>query len=205
MIPIMKRSYLIAITICALIFSQILPAQAASETDQAKHYIQQLGDKVLVVIKNGSNDRTTEEKLTKIFDQEIDTAWIGKFVLGRYNRTITPQQKTEFLKLYRKFLLDAYVPKFKEYTGETFKITGAQAGQRGDYLVQTKIFRPQGEPVLVDYRLKPAGGSFKVIDIIAEGVSTLNTHRSEFGSIIASEGMDALNKKLVNKVIVKTK
>ena len=52
-------------------------------------------------------------------------------------------------------------------------------------------------PVQVDYRVHPAeDGSLKVFDIIVEGVSLITTQRSEFGSVVQNQGIDALIREL---------
>ena len=59
------------------------------------------------------------------------------------------------------------------------------------------LILPDGEPPLrVDWRVRETDYGLKVIDVAAEGVSMLTTKRSEFASVVAREGVDALIGKL---------
>ncbi|MFN7401899.1 MAG: ABC transporter substrate-binding protein, partial [Alphaproteobacteria bacterium] len=50
----------------------------------------------------------------------------------------------------------------------------------------------------------PAGNSFKLVDIVVEGVGLLTSQRSEFNSVVNQKGLDylieALKKKTTEKV-----
>ncbi len=170
---------------------------AFAQTDSAKKYVQDVGNQVLVIISNKSqSDDAKEKKLIGIFNQTVDTEWMSRFVLGHYYRQATPAQLKKYKDLYRQYVLESYVPKFRQYTGEKFQITAARAEGDSEYVVQTEILRPNQESVRVDYRLAGKGGALKIVDIIVEGVSLINTQRSEFGSVISREGFDSLITKL---------
>ena len=49
------------------------------------------------------------------------------------------------------------------------------------------MIRPGAENIRVDWRLRKAG-SFKIIDIMVEGVSMVITQRADFASVIQSRG-----------------
>ena len=51
-------------------------------------------------------------------------------------------------------------------------------------------------PLRVDWRVRETDDGLKVIDVAAEGVSMLTTKRSEFTSLVAREGVEALIGKL---------
>jgi len=179
----------------AAIFLVSLPASAT--TDDAKRYVNDLGGKVLAIISNsGESDDAKEKKLIGIFNQNVDTEWMSHFVLGRYYRQATPEQLAKYKDLYRQYVIESYVPKFRQYTGEKFQVTGVRQDGDGEYLVQTEIVRPNQASVKVDYRITGKPGNLKIVDIVVEGVSLITTQRSEFGSVISREGFDSLITKL---------
>ncbi len=55
-------------------------------------------------------------------------------------------------------------------------------------LVGGRITRPQGDPVQVEWRLRRAADSWKISDVVVEGISMAVTRRSEFSSVIGSHG-----------------
>lgn len=167
-------------------------AHAATSQDVEK-FVDTLGNKVLNLLKDKSaSDASKEEQLKTIFRDNVDTDWIGQFVLGKYWREAKPEQQKKYLSLYRDFLIESYTGRFKEYSGESFKITGSRAEGADKFLLNTEIVRPNNPSVIVDYKVKTNGSSFKVYDIIVEGVSLITTQRSEFTSVVSKNGIDAL-------------
>lgn len=193
----MSNSCIMMAMVLVSLFSN---AQASAE--EARAYVNELGNKTISIISNTTiPEREKETKLTALFTETLDTEWIAKFVLGRYWRTAQPEQQKRYLALYQKFLINSYVPNFRDYTGEKFVVTAVSETGKDEYLVQTEIIHPGKPKTRVDYRLrKSAQGAYKVYDIIAEGVSLISTQRSEFGSIVARDGMDSLLKKLEAKI-----
>jgi phospholipid transport system substrate-binding protein len=56
-----------------------------------------------------------------------------------------------------------------------------------------------GEPFFIDYRIHKVDKSYKIFDVIVEGVSLLTTQRTEFSSVINNKGIDYLINQLVEK------
>ena len=178
-----------------------LPVLAQGSVPEARAYVVQLGDKTIAIIADTKmSEQQKDAKLTTLFTETIDTDWIGRFVLGRYWRTASDAQQKQYLTIYRQFLINSYVPNFRQYTGEKFKVN--IVNQEGmDFIVKTEIIHPDKPSTRVDYRIiRASNGLYKVHDIVAEGVSLLETERSDFGSVLSREGMDSLIKMLQAKV-----
>ena len=52
----------------------------------------------------------------------------------------------------------------------------------------TYRFTVNAEPIEVDYRLRSRDGTWRIIDVIIEGVSLVSNFRSQFQGIVANEG-----------------
>lgn len=178
----------------------VLPSFALAGEKEARTYVQKLSDDVLAVLNSNAETNAKQDKLIGLFEKTVDTKWIGRFVLGRYYNQATADQKKRYDALYKDFLIRSYVPKFKNYKGETVELAEIRKDGKDEYMVKTNIVNDRGEPpIRVDYRVKETGG-FKVIDIITEGVSLITTQRSEFGSVVSREGMDYLLDKIAARV-----
>lgn len=160
----------------------------------ARNFVQSVGERALAVVKEGAGDGT-RAKLEKMFIDNVDIAWIGKFVLGKHWRAASEEQRKQYMENYQRFIVKNYTKNFTDYAGGDFKVTGAREERPGEFLVSMEILRPGAQPVLVDYRIRK-NGEYKVFDIIVEGVSLINTQRSEFGSVVSREGMDRLIEQL---------
>jgi phospholipid transport system substrate-binding protein len=173
----------------------------ANNSMTADAFVQSISDNVMNLLHSSKSDSEKEKDLTKIFEDTVDIEWIAKFVIGKYWNEITPEQKAEYLTVYREYLIKSYVPMFKKYNNQEILIKNIDSGANSQYSVKTEIkSKEKNEAYTVEYKLKTKDNTYKVRDIIAEGVSLLSTQRSEFGSIIGSEGIEGLSKKLKEKI-----
>ena len=132
-----------------------------------------------------------EERLARfrqLFQTDFDSPGIARFVLGRYWRSASEQEQQEYLKLFEDYVVFVYGTRLSSFNGETFKVRGSRTDESGT-IVSTDIISPSGEaPIKVDWQLIADHGSFKINDVIIEGISMLVTQRSEFASVIQRHG-----------------
>jgi phospholipid transport system substrate-binding protein len=168
-------------------------ARAEPSADAARSLIQTVGGEVLDVMRDKSlSDDVKFERLVALLSGPIDLDLVARLILGRYWRTASEAQRTEYLELFRAFALHTLATRLDVYGGQEFEITGAKVVGREDALVSTRILS-NGPPLAVDWRVRQRDDDRMVaIDVIVEGVSLIVTQRSEFGSVIERQGMDGL-------------
>ena len=123
----------------------------------------------------------------KVLHQHFDISAICRFVLGPYWRTATEPQRQEFKTLLEAYLTRFYGERFAKYNGEDLRVTGSRPFPSGE-IVTSQIVRPQGPPIQVDWRLASENGSYRITDVVVDGVSMTLTHRAEFASMIRRSG-----------------
>lgn len=165
-------------------------ANAGSPAD-AQKFIDGVASNVLAVIKTKDSQSTKLGKLEGIFSNAVDIPFVGKYVLARHWNTATPEQQKNYLAAYEPFVIKNYANKLTKYSGQNYKLKNARAAD-SNYMVTMEIVDEGNPSVFVDYTLRDAGSSYKVIDIAVEGVSLRATQRSEFNSIVNSKGIDYL-------------
>lgn len=141
--------------------------------------------------------------LRRAFNTVVDVDWIARFVLGRAWNHASDEEREKYVDLYRAYLTDTYVSSFgenQEHRIRDIKIVGIQDAEDNDFLVNTFMKLANADDVRVTYRVSDNDGKYKVIDIIIENVSLLNTHRSQFAPLAASQGVDSVITKLKNAV-----
>ena len=132
-------------------------------------------------------------ELNDLLKVAVDLPLLARLVMGRYWRQATESQRQEYLKLFNDLVTHTMATRLNTYGGQTFDIVGASSIDDNDSVVSTKILQPSGgAPVNVDWRVRQADGGFKIIDIVAEGVSMVVTQRSEAAEIIGKRGIDGL-------------
>lgn len=200
MISLFKKPTNFIVIIVAFFMSHGTAIAYANSVDGATQFVNEVSDKVMGIASSGKSDSEKESVLNNVFFETMDADWIGKFALGKYWSDLNDEQKVNYLRTYRNFLSASYVPLFKKYNGQKISIQEVKNLGNDTYLAVTEIKQPDNKPsVKVEYRLKHTKDGFKVRDIVAEGVSLINTQRSDFSSIINQGGYEALIKKLSDK------
>lgn len=172
------------------------PTLAEPTAAAAEALVGDVGEKVLAILKDpGASNQAKFDGLVAVLEGPIDLDLVAKLILGRYWRTASPEQQTQYLELFRAYALDFLASKLNIYSGQQFEITGSTVVSERDAVVNTKILSSGGgPPVKVDWRLRELkdGGGLVAIDVVVEGVSLIISQRSEFASVIERQGFDGL-------------
>lgn len=165
-----------------------LPRLAFAQADGASAFIEDMAKRAIGILQaGGAATAQGKAQFTQILNQGFDLPTIGRFVLGRYWNSATPDQQREYMDLFERMIVETYSRRFQNYQGETLAVKGTRA-VGNDTLVATEIRQKDGPPIQVDWRVRPAGGSYKVVDVIVARVSMSVTQRDEFASVIAQNG-----------------
>lgn len=177
-------------------------AQAASPAHDA---LQGSINKVLDTIKNPAYaNPATRGPLKKEIESELRVAFdFGEFSL----RTVGPRwkefsadQKQRFEDAFANLLMRTYVDKIDGYNGEQVAFTGERLNDKGDRAeIQTTIAMKDGKKVPVAYRMLPKDGTWRVYDVLVEGISLVKNYRTQFQEILSSAAPDELIAKVQAK------
>lgn len=166
-------------------------------------------DEVLAVLRNKElkgpgKEELRRQKILGIVSQVFDFREMAKRSLGIYWRKRTPQERDEFVPLYKDLLNRTYMRKVERYTNE--KIIYTDESIQGDYaVVRTRVETNTGTQIPLEYRLMKKDGKWVVYDVVIEGVSLVNNYRSQFSQIIRSDSYAGLVKRLKKKTVKDTK
>ncbi len=178
--------------------NQELPGLApAGEAPPAEHpaarAILRMAHEAMVVLSDASlsADRRAEG-LRRLMARDIEIAPIARFVLGRYWRTATEGQRRAYVAAYSDYILNAYTTKIGgagAALGRLDVIRTEAYGTR-DFLVHSVVARAGNKPMRVIWRVRRRDGRYRIIDLIMEGVSMVQSQRQEFVSMIRASGGD---------------
>lgn len=168
-----------------------------------KEQIKTTVDKVISILKDpkykgegkAQQRRTAlRTEIGKVFDFEE----MSKRTLGIYWKDRTPQEKKEFVELFRDLLERSYSGKIESYTDE--EILYADERIEDIYAeVKTKIITKEKKEIPIDYKLYFTGKEWKVYDVVIEGVSLISNYRSQFNKIIRNQSYQELVKRMKTK------
>jgi phospholipid transport system substrate-binding protein len=145
-------------------------------------------ERAVEVLNNKTDPALREARFRELFDTDFDCPGIARFVLGRYWRTASAEEQQEFVKLFQNYVVFVYATRLSNFGGETLKVSGSRSDGDG-VIVSTDVIRPGGAPpTKIDWRLVTDNGTYKISDIVVEGVSMMVTQRSEFASVVQRNG-----------------
>jgi phospholipid transport system substrate-binding protein len=168
-------------------------ARAAPAAD-AERFIEQLGAEAIAISRGGDPTARLDE-ITALLDQAADVPLIAQLVLGRHWRSLDEARREEFVAVFRDYILGGIARRLGGSGGvREVAVTSSRAARGDDSMVRTEVTLANGNPpARVEWRVRRQDdGSFKIIDVVAEGVSLVVTTRSEFDSAIARGGIDGL-------------
>lgn len=188
-----RFSLVVLIAAGAVFLSAALPRTAAAEAGEAgkgaRNFVATMGERALGFLGNenlGKQEKQAEFR--KLLQDSFDMATIGRFVLGRNWRTATPEQRTEYQKLFEAMIVKVYSKRFDDYQGQKFEVRNFRPDGENDTIVSSYIVPDSGQEIGVDWRVRYKNGRYKIVDVIVEGVSMALTQRSDFASVIQRGG-----------------
>jgi phospholipid transport system substrate-binding protein len=179
--------------IAALFLTLAFSAPTAYAQSAEAKFVQGLADEAIRVLQDDSQDLAErEEKFRRLLLDGFAMEKIGRFVVGRYWKQMSPDQRSDYQKLFSEWILRSYAARLGGYAGQKFVVDKAKTTKQKDVFVRTRIVQAESPEIRCDWRVRKLGGNLKVIDIVVEGVSMLSTQRSEFTSVINKHGPDGL-------------
>ena len=151
-----------------------------------------------IIHKEGDALRENRERVYKVIDEvinpHIDFERMSRWVLGKYWRKATDEQKMRFTKEFRFLLMRTYATAITEYSGEKIEYLPARfKPDDTDITVRTELRQPGNpNPIPVHYSLYKVNGGWKVYDIVIEGVSLIANYRSSFATQIKRGSIQSL-------------
>ena len=174
-------------------FADSPTVEIKSTVDQA---IQILTDPQL---RGEGKKQERRKKLREAIFVRFDFQEMAQRSLGAHWQRRTPEEQTEFIKVFSDLLEQTYVDKIESYNNEKF----IYLNQRIDepYAeVGSKIQTSKGEEFTINYKLHRVGADWRVYDVVIENVSLVNNYRSQFNRILTGSTYDELISKIKAKV-----
>jgi phospholipid transport system substrate-binding protein len=194
MIGLLMRSVIFGLTLQLLL--GVSGAWAGPPTD----IVRQIIEKSLDIIQNPSYGKQEKQrKVRSLVDPHFDYQEMAKRSLGPNWGKLSPAQRQEFVALFSQLLEASYSDKIEKYA-QNVRIDYTGEIPSGDTVeVRTVVVRANDRMPL-NYRLINEGGTWKVYDVVFEGVSLVSNYRSQFSRIIHESSYTELVRRLKTKV-----
>jgi phospholipid transport system substrate-binding protein len=169
-------------------------------TDRLVHELRTQGDAIR------ANPRLAFELANEDVIPLIDFPLIAQHVLAVHWRRASPQQRQDFTREFRTFIINLYVTAMVTYaeeivsTAESFSYP-PNHWQPGEAATTVHMkFRLRGAaPIEVGYAMHLNTGAWKIHDVHVLGLSAVGIYRSNFASEVDRHGLDGLLQRLATK------
>ncbi|MGZ5051682.1 MAG: MlaC/ttg2D family ABC transporter substrate-binding protein [Methylobacter sp.] len=176
-----------------ILLGLMLPSIGVAESLQAP---QQIIEDVSNELQQKLHDKSFTQDFAQVtrfvngvIEEHTDFAKIAPLVLGKNWKSATDQEKNRFTREFQMLIVRTYSRAFIEYNDWTIRFLPLEMPQDASkVLVKTEIIQPGQQPLAVNYRMLLTSGSWKVYDIVIEGVSLVTNYRTTFNEELQTKG-----------------
>jgi len=149
-------------------------------------------------LKGEAGKKIKEQRIEAAADKLFDWVELSKRTLGLNWNKLSPDQRKEFVELYRLVLKDAYIDKITAYTNEQVNFTKEVPLSDTTTEVQS-VVSSKGVETPIYYRVIKKDNDWKVYDVVIEGVSLISNYRTQFREILGNNPPEKLIETLRKK------
>lgn len=191
-----SRRRMLAVSVAVL---GVAGMQRAYGADAAPAKIQAFYDALIAGMKNAKDlgAQGRYEKLAPVVRQTFDTANMTRVACGPSWSKIPPDKQQALIAAFERMTTASYASQFASYNGQQFTVDPQTTPRNADVIVRSQLKPANGDPVTFNYLMRNVDGDWKVEDVYLDGtISQLAVRRSEFSSILRSDGAEGLLTKL---------
>ena len=189
----------------AILASILVAGHTVAETDSPRALLQQTAQEMITAL-NDNRDRIKQDPdyaqtlVEKILLPHVDFITASKWVLGKYWKDASKEQKLRFIRQFRSLLLRFYSSALAEYLNthnealdpNVMRFFPLRDGSGDNQItLRSEVIPKTGNPVPVLYHMHKTSRGWKVYDVSVEGVSVITTYKTSFASEIQQNGLDA--------------
>lgn len=129
----------------------------------------------------------------------IDLQSMGKLILGKHWKTASEDQRAKFIEEFKSMLIRTYAKSIADYGHAKITVNPPKAKDQGKYYtVSTELDLGSGVPLQVNYVFRKNSETWKVFDLLVDGLSLIKNFRTSFSQEISETSLDALIERLAN-------
>lgn len=167
---------------------------------EARQVVQQATDEILAVLRNHElTDSAKRTRIEEIAYANFDFERMAKLALARSYKKLDETQRLEFQQEFRRHLALTYGRSIETYSDEDIEIYNSRTHKNGDETVAGKVVGGKNDGATLDWRMRRRDETWKVIDVVIEGVSMIANFRAQVQDIVKKKGPAALIEQLREK------
>ena len=189
----------------------LLPVWASASVDVDKKDPYQMIKTVAdITFKRFANEQSAiqvEPNLLKTIVREelmpyINYQYAAYKVIGSNFKKTNKDERAEFVPVFREYLITSYAQVFTLYNNQKVEFSPAKDFSNERVVsVETSVMEPGREPISISFRVRKhkKTGEWKAYDMVAEGISLLDSKQAELSSLIRQKGLTHVTEMLKEK------
>ncbi len=177
------------------------PALADDKTDKAEvegKLKESIGLVISLLRQNDLDPKVKDKKIIDALIPVFDFKLMAKLSLGkRYWPGLRKAKKSEFSDLFTKRLQESYLEKFNLYSDEEAVYEKAEMKKKKIH-IKSSLVSPDNKIDML-YKFYKTKKGWKIYDVEIQGVSVIQTYRSQFNDVLKEGTIDTLIAKLSNQ------
>ena len=122
-----------------------------------------------------------------------DLPYIAEFALRRQWVALTEDERRRFIAAFQRLSVMTYAARFRNVAPDAFRPNEVGAPDANGRVQVTTAIKREGQPdVSFEYLVQQDGENWKIINVVADGVSDLALKRAEYQRLFASGGIEGL-------------
>jgi len=140
------------------------------------------------------NHQVIHQAVERYLLPHVDVNGMARSVVGRVAWSkASVAERQEFTRVFTQLVIRTYANPLAEYKDETVKFLPAHGSFNAHFTrVSSIIVRSNGQNIPLSYSLVLKNDNWKIYDLSVEGVSLLQSFRSQFGQVLNSSSMQEL-------------
>lgn len=185
-----------------LLGSGMVSSNASASGNDPQQLVIDTADQMLSALK--ANRAELDKNPDLIYDMvkdivlpHTDFVRMSSWVLGKYWRRASKEQKIRFVRAFRELMVRTYAVALLEYSDQKIEYVPLRDDPAsGDVTVRTQVIQSGKQPIAINYNLWRRKDEWKVYDIAVDGISLVANYRTSFATEIKEKGLDALISRL---------
>lgn len=131
------------------------------------------------------------KRLEAIFSRAVDADGMAVSAMGARWKQLSARQRKRLLAAFERRLAQAGAESLEGYRSAEIEYQAEVPLPDGRVRIPTRMVA-KGEPTEVAYLMQRDAGAWRIVDIVVDGVSTVENYRASFARVMATEGFEGL-------------
>ncbi|MDB5969743.1 MAG: hypothetical protein JWQ90_2193 [Hydrocarboniphaga sp.] len=174
----------------------LLPVWAGAASSPAAAVVDGLQTALIAGLRMPQSCAARRQRLEPVVGKAFDFDLIAQKLLRRHWKDLDDAQRARFRAVIADTAITTYASEFASTAADKtthFEMLSsdddddAAAGR-----VSARLLPASGDPVSFDYTLRQNGGDWKIVNVVAQGVSDLAVRSAQYEALITRSGIDGL-------------